>query len=129
MVRYNPGVKEGLNNEQVNERISNNLVNFNDQPPTKTVKQIIMSNFFTYFNFINVVLGSAIIVAGIYGHQVFNALKNCLFMGVIICNSIISTLQEIVLDDILKLSLGNQVVTDAVILEGDVEVNESFLTG
>ncbi len=162
MVRYNPGVKEGLNNEQVNERISNNLVNFNDQPPTKTVKQIIMSNFFTYFNFINVVLGSAIIIAGIYGHQVFNALKNCLFMGVIICNSIISTLQEIVskktidklsvlaeakvtgirngkevhlgieeivLDDILKLSLGNQVVTDAIILEGDVEVNESFLTG
>ena len=96
MVRYNPGVKEGLNNEQVNERISNNLVNFNDQPPTKTVKQIIISNFFTYFNFINVVLGSAIIIAGIYGNRVFDALKNCLFMGVIICNSIISTLQEIV---------------------------------
>ena len=142
--------------------ISNNLVNYNDAPPTKSVKQIIMSNFFTYFNFINVVLGSAIIVAGIYGNRVFDALKNCLFMGVIICISIISIIQEIiskktidklsvlaeakvvgirngeevnlgieeiVLDDVLKLSLGNQVVTDAVILEGDVEVNESFLTG
>ena len=162
MERYNPRAKEGLNNQQVNERIANNLVNFNDQPPTKTVKQIIISNFFTYFNFINVVLGSAIIVAGIYGNRVFDALKNCLFMGVIICNSIISIIQEIiskktidklsvlaeakvvgirngeevnlgieeiVLDDVLKLSLGNQVVTDAVILEGDVEVNESFLTG
>ena len=162
MVRYNPSAKEGLTNQQVNERIANNLVNFNDQPPTKTIKQIIISNFFTYFNFINVVLGSAIIIAGIYGHRVFDALKNCLFMGVIICNSIISIIQEIiskktidklsvlaeakvigirngkevnlgieeiVLDDVLKLSLGNQVVTDAVILEGDVEVNESFLTG
>ena len=162
MERYNPSAKEGLNNQQVNERMANNLVNFNDQPPTKTVKQIIISNFFTYFNFINVVLGSAIIVAGIYGNRVFDALKNCLFMGVIICNSIISIIQEIiskktidklsvlaeakvvgirngeevnlgieeiVLDDVLKLSLGNQVVTDAVILEGDVEVNESFLTG
>ena len=162
MVRYNPSAKEGLTNQQVNERIANNLVNFNDQPPTKTVKQIIISNFFTYFNFINVVLGSAIIIAGIYGNRVFDALKNCLFMGVIICNSIISIIQEviskktidklsvlaeakvvgirngkevnlgieeIVLDDVLKLSLGNQVVTDAVILEGDVEVNESFLTG
>ena len=162
MERYNPSAKEGLTNQQVNERIANNLVNFNDQPPTKTVKQIIISNFFTYFNFINVVLGSAIIIAGIYGNRVFDALKNCLFMGVIICNSIISIIQEIiskktidklsvlaeakvvgirngkevnlgieeiVLDDVLKLSLGNQVVTDAVILEGDVEVNESFLTG
>lgn len=162
MVRYNPSAKEGLTNQQVNERIANNLVNFNDQPPTKTIKQIIISNFFTYFNFINVVLGSAIIIAGIYGHRVFDALKNCLFMGVIICNSIISIIQEIiskktidklsvlaeakvigirngkevnlgieeiVLDDVLKLSLGNQVVTDSVILEGDVEVNESFLTG
>lgn len=160
--RYQPTCQEGLNNEQVNERIQNNLVNYNDQPPTKTVKQIIMSNFFTYFNFINVVLGSAIIIAGIYGHQFFDAIKNCLFMGVIICNSIISIIQEIiskktidrlsvlaeakvigirngqevtlgieeiVLDDVLKLSLGNQVVTDAIILDGDVEVNESFLTG
>ena len=162
MVRYNPSCKEGLNSQEVNERISENLVNFNDQPPTKTIKQIIVSNFFTYFNFINVILGSAIIIAGIYGHQLFDALKNCLFMGVIICNSIISIIQEIiskktidklsvlaeakvvgvrngkqinlgieeiVLDDILKFSLGNQVVTDAVIMEGDVEVNESFLTG
>ena len=162
MVRYNPSCKEGLSSREVNERISENLVNFNDQPPTKTIKQIIVSNFFTYFNFINVILGSAIIIAGIYGHQLFDALKNCLFMGVIICNSIISIIQEIiskktidklsvlaeakvvgvrngkqinlgieeiVLDDILKFSLGNQVVTDAVIMEGDVEVNESFLTG
>ena len=80
MVRYNPSAKEGLTNQQVNERIANNLVNFNDQPPTKTVKQIIISNFFTYFNFINVVLGSAIIIAGIYGNRVFDALKNCLFI-------------------------------------------------
>lgn len=162
MKRYNPSFKEGLTSEQVNERVLSNLVNYNDAPPTKTVKQIIMSNFFTYFNFINVVLGAAIIGAGIYGNQLFDALKNCLFMGVIICNSIISIIQEIiskkiidklsvlaeakvigirngkevtlgieeiVLDDVLKLSLGNQVVTDSVILEGDIEVNESFLTG
>ena len=162
MIRYNPSCKDGLNKEQVQERIQNNLVNFNDQPPTKSVRQIIMSNFFTYFNFINVILGSAIIIAGIYGRQFFDALKNCLFMGVIIMNSIISIIQEIiskktidrlsvlaeakvtgirdgkevvlgieeiVLDDVLKFGMGNQVVTDSVILDGDVEVNEAFLTG
>jgi len=160
--RYQSNSKEGLSSSQVNERIQNNLVNYNDQPPTKSIKEIIKSNFFTYFNFINLILGIAIIIAGIYGGEIFNALKNCLFMGVIICNSIISIIQEviskktidklsvlaeakvtgirdgrevslgieeIVLDDVLKFYMGNQVVTDSVILEGTVEVNESFLTG
>jgi len=160
--RYQSNSKEGLSSSQVNERIQNNLVNYNDQPPTKSIKEIVKSNFFTYFNFINLILGIAIIIAGIYGGEIFNALKNCLFMGVIICNSIISIIQEviskktidklsvlaeakvtgirdgrevslgieeIVLDDVLKFYMGNQVVTDSVILEGTVEVNESFLTG
>ena len=162
VVRYHPDYKVGLNSDQVQERISHNLVNYNDAPPTKTIKQILMGNFFTYFNFINLVLGVAIIAAGIYGKEFLNALKNCLFMGVIICNSIISTVQEviskkiidrlsvlsaskvkairdskkvdvgieeIVLDDVLEFQIGNQVVTDCIILNGDVEVNESFLTG
>ena len=162
IIRYNPNINEGLTSKQVEERILNNLVNYNDQPPTKTIKQIITSNFFTYFNFINTVLGAAIIGAGIYGGELFESLKNCLFMGVIICNSVISIIQEIiskktidklsvlaeakvtairngkqvslgieeiVLDDILKLNMGSQVVTDAIILDGVIEVNESFLTG
>ena len=96
MERYNPDYKAGLNKEQVAERILNNLVNYNDVPPTKTIKQIIISNFCTYFNFLNLLLGSAILGAGIYGHQVIDALKNCLFMGVILANSIISTIQEVI---------------------------------
>ncbi len=162
IVRYHPDDRVGLTSQQVCERVNHNLVNYNDQPPTKTIKQIIMGNFFTYFNFINLVLGTAIIIAGIYGGEIFHALKNCLFMGVIVCNSIISTIQEviskkiidklsvlsqskvvairdgnrvnlgieeIVLDDVLEFQLGTQIVTDAVILDGEVEVNESFLTG
>ena len=160
--RYQPDYKEGLNSVQVQERVQEQLVNYNDQPPTKTIKEIIKSNFFTYFNFINTILGGAIIAAGIYGGEFFEALKNCTFMGVIICNSVISIIQEIiskktidklsvlaeakvtcirngkeeklgieeiVLDDVVKLQMGNQVVTDSIILEGNVEVNESFLTG
>ena len=162
MERYNPNYKDGLSSIQINERIQNNLVNYNDQPPTKTIKQIIMSNFFTYFNFINLILGAAIIGAGIYGGEIWESIKNCTFMGVIICNSVISIIQEviskktidrlsvlaeakvlsirngkevklgieeIVLDDVLHFKMGNQVVTDSVILDGNVEVNESFLTG
>ena len=38
-------------------------------------------------------------------------------------------LNEIVLDDVLKLDAGDQVVCDAVIIKGNAEVNESFITG
>ena len=90
MVRYNPSCETGLNDLQINERIQNNLVNYNDQPPTKTIGQIFKSNFFTYFNFINLVLGGAIIAAGIFGGELWESIKNCTFMGVIIFNSLIS---------------------------------------
>lgn len=162
MIRYNPTWDSGLTIEQVNERIQNNLVNYNDQPPTKTIGQIFKSNFFTYFNFINIVLGGAILGAGIFGGELWESIKNCTFMGVIIFNSLISIAQEIiskktidklsilaaskltvirnskeielgmeeiVLDDVVKLKLGDQVLTDSIILQGTVEANESFLTG
>ena len=162
MERYNPNYKEGLSREQVVSRINADLLNYNDTPPTKTVKQIVKDNFFTYFNFLNFFLGAAIIIAGIFGGEILESFKNCLFMGVIIANSVISIVQEviskktidrlsvlasskakvvregneieldldkIVLDDVLKLGMGDQVVCDGVILHGDVEVNESFITG
>ena len=153
---------KGLTTAEVNDRISKNLLNYNNQPVTKTIKQIIADNVFTYFNFLNIFLGAAILIAGIASGRIFYSLKNCLFMGVILCNTIISTIQEIiskriidklsvisstkatvlrdskelviendqiVLDDIVKLKNGNQVVVDSIIREGSVEVNESFITG
>lgn len=162
MVRYNPTVETGLTSEQVKERIKNNLVNFDDQPKTKTIKQIVHDNFFTYFNFLNTVLGLAIFIASLINGQMLNGLKNCLFMGVIIINSIISIIEEViskkiidklsvvnesnvtvvrngkksklklnelVLDDIVELSTGHQIVADSIIVSGEVEVNESLLTG
>ena len=44
--RFNPKYDEGLTNEQVNQRIAENLTNINEQPQTKTIKQIIYSNIF-----------------------------------------------------------------------------------
>ena len=76
VVRYHPDYKVGLKNSQVQERISSSLVNYNDAPPTKTIKQIIIGNFLTYFNVINLILGAAIIIAGIYGVEFLNELKN-----------------------------------------------------
>lgn len=99
-------LKTGLSSKEVQKRIKENLVNYVDVPPTKTIKQIIISNFCTYFNFLNVLLGGAILVAGIIGGKFFDAIKNCLFMGVIIANSVISTAQEIISKKIIdKLSV------------------------
>ncbi len=155
-------IKTGLTETEVLNRVNNNLVNYNNQPITKSIKEIIFSNLFTYFNFLNIFLGTAVILAGLFSGQLFYSLKNCLFMGVIFCNTIISTIQEIiskkiidklsvisstktnvlrngkeislenekiVLDDIILLKSGNQVVVDSLIMEGSVEVNESFITG
>ena len=153
---------KGLSTREVNEQIAKKLVNYDTQPKTKTTKEIITGNVFTYFNLLNIVLAASIILVGIFSDKLLYSLKNCLFLGVIICNTIISTIQEItskkiidklsflsetkttvfrdskkveianeeiVKDDLAYFKIGNQIPTDSVILEGEVEVNESFLTG
>lgn len=153
---------KGLTKEEVNERIKKGLINYNDSPKTKTISQIIRDNIFTYFNFLNITLGIAVFIAATIAGNVVNGLKNCLFMGVIIVNSIISiieeviskkiidklsivsetraevlrdgnivncSLEEIVIDDVIKLSLGHQIICDSVIIEGEIEVSEALITG
>lgn len=145
---------KGLTNSEVIKRIESGQVNFDTTAPSKSIKQIIFENSFTLFNFINVVLGIAVFLVGSY--------KNLLFLGVVILNTLISTIQEIrakktvdklsvisetkvkvirdgkkkeinvneiVLDDIVSYELGNQVLVDSLVIAGDCEVNESFITG
>ena len=162
MERYNANIKDGLNTNQINKRIEEELVNYNNQPKTKSIKQIVYDNTFTYFNMINVFLLVIILINGILGNEMLYSLKNSLFIGVIFWNTIIGIAQEIlskrtidklsilaeskvsairngklenisvdevVLDEIVLLNIGNQVVTDTIIIDGEVEVNESFITG
>ncbi len=162
MQRFNPDYKEGLSIEQVRQRYSENMVNYDEQPKTKSIEEIIKTNCFTFFNYLNIGLGIFALVGGILGGQGVASLKNCLFMGVIIVNTIIGIIQEIiskktidklsvmaeskvkvvrdgekkevspysiVIDDILLLETGNQVVADSIVQSGRVEVNESFITG
>ena len=152
--RYDVSSDKGLSKKQVEERISSNLVNYDTSVKTKSVKQIVIKNVFTIFNIVNVFLACMVLFTGSF--------KNLLFMGGVICNTIISIFQEIrskrtldklqvineskvkvirsskeelvsvdevVLDDIIDLELGNQIVLDSIIKSGEVEVNESFITG
>ena len=161
-VTMNEEIKRGLSTNEVENRISRGEINYDDSPKTKTVKEIIRDNCLTYFNFLNIALGVLIFIASIINGQFLQGFKNCLFMGVIFVNTIISiveeiiskkiidnlsvvsevhciairdsnevelTLEEIVKDDILKLSAGHQVVADAIVLKGQLEVNEALITG
>jgi len=87
MIRYNPKIDEGLNESQVNYRIKNNQYNYNSDVKTKTIGQIIFYNVFTLFNILNLCLGILVFWVGSY--------KNLLFLGVVICNTLISIVQEI----------------------------------
>lgn len=144
----------GLTNEQVNERIAEGRVNVNENPNTRTYKQIVKENTLTFFNFLNLVLMILVLLVGSY--------KNSMFVMIIVINTVIGIFQEIrakktidklailteskavvlregkkwtisteelVLDDLIYLKTGEQVPADAIILEGSLEVNESLLTG
>lgn len=152
--RFEPNYTQGLNAQQVQMRQQQGLSNDSGEIKTKTVGQIIRGNLITPFNILNVILASMVFLVGSY--------KNLLFMGVVICNTLIGTLQEIrakktidklsliaapkarvvrggeeqslpveelVLDDILRLSTGNQICADCIVQYGACEVNESLLTG
>ncbi len=144
----------GLTREEVEERIKKNLVNYDTTVPTKSIKQIICMNIFTLFNFLNFALALSLILVGSYKNLLFlgvvfcntiisiiqeiNAKRTIDKLSVItskkskvLRNDIIEEINhnEIVLDDIVYLSLGSQVVTDSIIQTGTVEVNESFITG
>lgn len=145
----------GLTPEEVEQRVSQGLVNVTDDDIFKTNKEIIKTHTLTYFNFLNLFLGALILLSGQW--------KNITFMGVIIINSIIGIFQEmkvkkqvdklsvmtaskarvirsgqeslipveqVVRDDILSVTNGDQICADSVVLFSDgMEVNESMLTG
>ena len=76
---------EGLTKSEVKKRIDSGKVNYDTTTPSKSIKQILLENTVTLFNFINIVLGVAIVLVGSY--------KNLLFLGVVICNTLISSIQ------------------------------------
>ena len=71
--RYNSDINKGLTNEQIKERKENNLVNKDTTKKSKSIKAIIIENFFTIFNLINLILAIAVFCVGSY--------KNMLFIG------------------------------------------------
>lgn len=85
--RYNPKCNFGLTKKEVKERIKQGLVNVDKSISSKSTADIIKDNLLTLFNLINAVLAIAVLCVGSY--------RNLMFMGVVICNSVIGIFQEI----------------------------------
>lgn len=144
----------GLTSLEVAKRIEQGDVNESIQNGKHSIKDIILHNVFTYFNFINVVLACLVFLTGQYQHALFffTVLFNTC-MGIfheihakrildrlqILINDKVMVLrdqkwteinrEEIVKDDYLHIQVGMQVPSDCRIVRGDVEVNEAILTG
>lgn len=152
--RYEPNISIGLNHEQVQKRIKDGLIHEDSVVTTKSIKDIFLSNTITLFNILNIILGLLIVLTGSYKNLLFLGVAFCNTIislaqeihakHIIDKLSIISSTKvilirngkeekyqigEIVLDDIIKYSLGNQIVVDSIIKEGSIEVDESFITG
>ncbi len=152
--RYNVDIHQGLTSEQVASRIEKGLINHENTKSGKTTWQIIYTNVVTYFNMLLLAIGIVLIVFGNYAQSFFLviAFANTL-IGIIqelkakktleklklvtdstcevIRDSKSSVIKatELVLDDIYRIKSGEQVPTDSIVVDGNVEVNESLLTG
>ena len=79
--------QSGLTEQEVQDRIQSGLINGEEEVRTKRIGQIIKENVITPFNILNVILAILVLSVG--------SIKNALFMGVILCNILIGTVQEI----------------------------------
>ena len=152
--RFNADIRYGLNSDQVNEYFENGWSNEPVEPPSKTVPEIIKSNLFTYFNLVFAVLAALLILAGSFRNLTFlPVILANLFIGIIQEIRAKNTLdklsvlnapkalvvregrqfsipaEELVPDDIVIFKAGNQICADAIVVDGEVSVNESLLTG
>ena len=144
----------GLSEKQVLNRIEKGQVNKLDDDKTRSNWEIIRDNVFTLFNLFNVLIAIALLYVGAYTNLFYMAIiiLNCA-IGIyqeiharnlvkklsVLKESKVKVLRdgkeqeilvdEIVLDDVVLLEMGSQIVADSVVLEGEMEVNESLLTG
>ena len=145
---------EGLSKDQVLERQRGGWTNVTVKGPTRTEKEIVKENVFTFFNLIFLVLAIALFAVGSY--------KDATFIFIAVINTGIGIFQELrskktidklkllaaprgtvvragmemsvptdhmVRDDIAVFSAGDQVTADGVVRAGTVQVNEAMITG
>lgn len=152
--KFSTYLEKGLTSSQVEALKEKGLVNKTFNGSYKSVSRIIFDNVFTYFNLIFFALGLCLILVKSYkdmgflfvvffniligiGQQIrskikidklnlISSLKSCVIRDGEKKN-ILGT--EVVLNDIIIFKAGEQINVDAVVLKGQIQVDESLLTG
>lgn len=148
------GQPRGLSTQQAALLREQGKANCVSDPPGKTTRQIIASNTFTFFNLIFAVIAVLLCLVGSYRNLTFLpvVLGNTL-IGIVqelrakrvlekmsLLNAPHATAlrdgmeqvlsaQELVQGDVILLCAGDQILADATVLQGSIQVNEALLTG
>ncbi|WP_297712572.1 cation-translocating P-type ATPase [Clostridium sp.] len=144
----------GLTEAEVLERKEKGQINFVEEKNVKSNWEIIAGNVFTLFNLYNFLIAIALMSVGAYSNLAFILIiilnisigsfqeihaKNMVAKLSVLTVSKVDVIRdgreksisvdEVVLDDITILNMGNQISSDSVVIDGKIEVNESLLTG
>ena len=152
--RVIPDYRVGLSPEQIRVREENGWTNDEVASPGLTTKEIVHNNIFTYFNLIFLILAILLCLVGSFRNLTFlpviigntligiiqeirskkvldkltmlNAPRAEVIRGGVSLNL---EANKLVVDDIVVFRAGNQICADAIVEAGEVQVNESLLTG
>lgn len=154
--RFSPDLSAGLDRKQVETRFNQYLFNDTNKKYSKSYASIFIGNICTFFNLLCLLAFVALLISGIQGITnylvivitaanigigIFQEIRSKLAVDKLSIMATSTTkairdgekvdvaTSEIVLDDVIVLELGNQVPADCILAEGNVEVNESLLTG
>lgn len=145
---------QGLSKNEVQERIKEGNINKTNNDKLKTNWQIIRDNVFTLFNLYNLIIAIALLMVKAYTNTFFFAIivvnvligiiqeihgRNLVRKLSILTASKTTVIrdgkeqeieiEEVVLGDTILLKQGDQIPSDSYVIQGEVEVNESLLTG
>jgi cation-transporting P-type ATPase E len=151
-VKADPGI--GLSAEQVKERFACHADNYKVESSTMSVSDIVKSNVFTYFNLVFAIIAVLLSIVGAWRDMLFLPIiiaNTCI--GIIqeihskkvldklsILNAPQSVVirdgkkakisaDKLVLDDVVEFTAGSQIPADAKVIDGELQVNESLITG
>ena len=144
----------GLTEDEVRARIEKGQINKTDDDKTRSNWEIIRDNVCTLFNLFNLLIAIALIAVHAYTNLAYmliivvnivigivqemharNLVKKLSVLKISKATVIRDgqereiDIGDIVLDDVIILDAGKQICADSEVLSGEIEVNESLLTG
>lgn len=154
MERIAADPQSGLSAEQVKRRFAQGENNYKVESSTLSVSEIVRSNVCTYFNLVFAVIAVLLAIVGAWSDMLFLPIivaNTCIgIIQEVHSKKVLDKLSilnaphavvirdgkrqeipadQLVLDDIVEFSAGSQIPADAKVVSGELQVNESLITG